>query len=183
MDWAALARQAAQQAGHPWPDLFVAQMRQESGFNEDVIYCRRFSSAGAMGIAQFMPATAAGLGVDPCNPTAALAAAARLMVSYYNRYGDWAKALAAYNAGPGNVDKYGGVPPFAETQSYVSSILASAGQPQTGGGGTGSTSMGQTGTGGGGTGGGGANSALPVGSGAVVVALVLLLIVIRRRRR
>ncbi len=107
----------------------MRQMSQESGFADDVIYCRRASSAGALGIAQFMPATAAGLGIDPCEPIQALHAAARLMIGYYNRYGRWDYALAAYNAGPGNVDRYGGVPPFAETQRYVANILGNGASP------------------------------------------------------
>ncbi len=95
----------------------------ESGFAEDVIYCQRRSSAGALGIAQFMPATAAGMGINPCDPMDALHGAVRLMLSHYSRYGRWDYALAAYNAGPGNVDRYGGVPPFAETQHYVAVVL------------------------------------------------------------
>jgi hypothetical protein len=109
--------------------LFVAQIEQESGFDLDVITGRRKSSAGALGIAQIMPATAKGWGVDPLDPLAALTAAAKHMVGYLQQYGgDEAKALAAYNAGPGNVAKYGGVPPFAETQTYVSTILAKRGK-------------------------------------------------------
>ncbi len=122
-DWPSIARQIAVEEGHPWPDMFVRQINQESSFADDVIYCQRASSAGALGIAQFMPGTAAGLGINPCDPMAALHGAARLMVGYYNRYGRWDYALAAYNAGSGNVDRYGGVPPFAKTQRYVANIL------------------------------------------------------------
>lgn len=114
------ARQQAQQVGLD-PEIFVRQIQQESGFNPTAK-----SPAGATGIAQFMPATAQGMGVDPSDPYASLAGAARLMSNYLKQYqGDYAKALAAYNAGPGNVEKYGGVPPFEETQRYVSTILGS----------------------------------------------------------
>lgn len=114
-------RQAATAAGID-PDIFARQINQESGFNPQA-----GSGAGAQGIAQFMPATAQGLGINPLDPSQALPAAAKLMKSYLDKYGgDWSKALSAYNAGPGNVDQYGGVPPFAETQSYVKNILGGA---------------------------------------------------------
>src|SRR5215471_8992811 len=122
-DLQAYARQAAQKAGID-PDVFVRQIQQESGFNPSAR-----SGAGAVGIAQFMPGTAQGMGIDPTDPYAALDAAARLDAQHLQQYGgDWSKALAAYNAGAGNVDKYGGVPPFAETQRYVQDILGGARQ-------------------------------------------------------
>ncbi len=122
-NYVAYAYQAAQNAGID-PNIFVKQINQESGFNP-----KAQSGAGAMGIAQFMPATAQGLGVDPTNPLASLDGAAKLMSQYVQKYaGDYGKALAAYNAGPGSVDRFGGVPPFAETQTYVKNILGSAGQ-------------------------------------------------------
>ncbi len=94
----AIARQDALNAGIS-PDYFVRQINQESGFNPNAV-----SPAGAVGIAQFEPSTAAGLGIDPWNPIQALNAAAHLMASYANQYGgDYAKALAAYNAGSGTV--------------------------------------------------------------------------------
>src|SRR5215469_3410469 len=114
-------RQAAQAAGID-PDLFARQINQESGFNPGAV-----SGAGARGIAQFMPGTAQGLGINPDNPSQALPAAANLMKSYLDRYGgDWASALSAYNAGPGNVPSGGGVPDIAETQKYVQNILGGA---------------------------------------------------------
>jgi soluble lytic murein transglycosylase-like protein len=80
-------------------NIFVRQINQESGFNPYAI-----SPAGAIGIAQFMPATAASLGVNPYNPVDSLQGAARLMANYVRQYGgNYAKALAAYNAGPGAV--------------------------------------------------------------------------------
>jgi soluble lytic murein transglycosylase-like protein len=115
------AKQAALKAGID-PDIFLKQIDQESGFNPAAK-----SGAGAIGIAQFMPATAQGMGIDPTDPYAALDAAAQLDAQNLKKYGgDYAKALAAYNAGPGNVDQYGGVPPFEETQRYVRNILGGA---------------------------------------------------------
>ena len=117
------ARGAAARAGID-PDVFVAQINQESGFNPNA-----GSPAGAQGVAQIMPQTAAGWGVDPHDPYASLDAAATNMARYQQRYGgDMSKALAAYNAGPGAVDTYGGVPPYEETQRYVKNILGAAGQ-------------------------------------------------------
>lgn len=118
-NYRAMARRAALRAGID-PRVFLRQIAQESGFNPNAR-----SSAGALGIAQIMPSTAAGWHVDPMNPQAALRAAAQHMAGYLRAYhGDWRLALAAYNAGPGAVAKYHGVPPYAQTQSYVHSILA-----------------------------------------------------------
>jgi soluble lytic murein transglycosylase-like protein len=120
-----LARQAAIEAGIP-PDLFVRQINMESGFNPNAQ-----SPAGAQGIAQFMPETARGLGIDPWNPEAALKAAAQLMARYQARYGgDYAKALAAYNAGSGTLQSalercglsWQRCLP-AETQHYIAVIM------------------------------------------------------------
>ncbi|GHO88316.1 lytic transglycosylase domain-containing protein [Dictyobacter formicarum] len=94
VNYASLARQDAVAAGID-PDLFVRQINQESGFHPGAI-----SPAGAVGIAQFMPATAAGLGINPHDPVQSLQAAARLMASYIRQYGSESAALAAYNAGP-----------------------------------------------------------------------------------
>ena len=97
-DYQSVAREDAQTAGIS-PSLFVRQINEESGFNPNAV-----SPAGAIGIAQFMPRTAAGLGINPWNPYASLQGAARLMASYLKRYGgDYAKAVAAYNAGSGQV--------------------------------------------------------------------------------
>ena len=117
-DYRKLARQMATRYGLD-PSIFERQIQKESGFNPNAR-----SPAGATGIAQIMPATAKGWGVNPNDPKASLAAAAKNMARYLDAYhGSYAKALAAYNAGPGNVQKYGGVPPFAETQNYVRTIL------------------------------------------------------------
>ena len=110
------------------PELLLSLLRQESGFNT-----RAVSSAGARGIAQFMPATAREYGVDPYDPVSAINGAARYLQRYYSVYGDWAKTLAFYNAGPGNVHRYQQIP---ETSNYVRSILSMympqgrVGQPQ-----------------------------------------------------
>jgi Transglycosylase SLT domain len=94
----AIAQQDAVAAGIS-PVYFVRQINQESGFNPGAV-----SPAGAVGIAQFLPGTAAGLGIDPWNPIQALRGAAQLMGSYNSNYGgDYAKALAAYNGGTGTV--------------------------------------------------------------------------------
>jgi soluble lytic murein transglycosylase-like protein len=95
----AIARQDAIDVGIP-PDYFVRQIELESGFNPNAV-----SPMGAVGIAQFLPGTAAGLGIDPWNPISALRGAAQMMANSARRYGgDYAKALAAYNAGSGTVD-------------------------------------------------------------------------------
>jgi len=123
--YVSLAQADAQSAGIP-PDLFVRQINQESGFNPYA-----YSPAGAEGIAQFEPATAAGLGIDPWDPVQALQGAADLMARYRRDYGgDYAKALAAYNGGSGTLnDAIQNCGPFwlscepAETRHYVHTIL------------------------------------------------------------
>lgn len=118
------------------PELFVRQLAKESGLNPK----SPSSSAGAVGIAQFMPATgdwvAQQMGVSReqfwMSPELQIQGAAWLMRYLMQKYGgDKAKALAAYNAGEGAVDKYGGVPPIAETQHYVNAILGGMPAPGT----------------------------------------------------
>ena len=101
-------------------DLLAAQLYAESNFNP---FAR--SPAGAQGIAQFMPGTARAYGLaNPFDPERAIDAQARLMGDLLKRFGGRpALALAAYNAGPGAVDRHGGVPPFGETRAYVAKIL------------------------------------------------------------
>ena len=117
MDYRLLARQIAKEEGVD-PDLFVRLVNQESTFNPTA-----GSSKGAYGLTQLMPGTAAELGVDPSDPIQNLRGGARYLRQQLDRFGDPALALAAYNAGPGNVSRYGGIPPFEETQNYVSRIL------------------------------------------------------------
>lgn len=112
-DYRAEARRAAQRHGLD-PDVFSRQIQQESGFNP---HAR--SPAGAQGIAQIMPATAKGWGVNPSDPIASLDAAAKNMRRYVDQYGSYKNALVAYNAGPGRV----GGPLPAETQNYIKTIL------------------------------------------------------------
>ena len=105
------------------PTLLAALLRSESGFDPGAV-----SPVGAQGIAQFMPATARGLGLsDPFDPALAIPAAARLLSGHVRAFGSVPLALAAYNAGPGAVQRYGGIPPYRETQAYVARILALAG--------------------------------------------------------
>jgi hypothetical protein len=96
--YVAVAQQAAAAAGIS-AVYFVRQINQESGFNPDAV-----SVTDAEGIAQFEPSTAAGLGINPWDPTQALNGAAQLMGRYYRQYGDYAKALGSYNAGSGAVN-------------------------------------------------------------------------------
>jgi hypothetical protein len=106
------------------PAVLTALLWQESGFNP-----RARSSAGALGIAQFMPDTARGFGIDPLDWRQAIPAAARYLSGNLALFqGDVRLALAAYNAGPGAVQRYGDVPPFAETQTYVERITTEAEQ-------------------------------------------------------
>jgi soluble lytic murein transglycosylase-like protein len=105
------------------PALLAGLVKQESGFNPNAV-----SPAGAQGLTQLMPGTAAGLGVsDPLDPAQALEGGAKYLREQLDRFGgDVTRALAAYNAGPGAVQRYGGVPPYAETQNYVRSVQAHA---------------------------------------------------------
>lgn len=105
-------------------DLLKAMAKAESNFNPSAV-----SSAGAMGIMQLMPATAASLGVSNAfDARENIMGGAKYISQLLEKYnGDTSLALAAYNAGSGNVDKYGGIPPFTETQNYVSKIMADLG--------------------------------------------------------
>jgi cell wall-associated NlpC family hydrolase len=119
--YAGTIEQAASSNGIP-PSLLAGLLYHESRFEPNVV-----SSAGAAGIAQFMPATAAGMGIDPTNPTQSIEGAAKLLGSYTRQFGSYADALAAYDAGSSAVERYGGIPPYAETQAYVPAVLSLAG--------------------------------------------------------
>jgi peptidoglycan DL-endopeptidase CwlO len=101
------------------PQLLAAVGKVESGFNPNAV-----SPAGAQGLMQLMPSTAASLGVDPHDPAQAIDGAARLLSQNLARFGSVPLAVAAYNAGSGAVQTYGGVPPFPETQTYVQRVMS-----------------------------------------------------------
>lgn len=105
------------------PALLKGLIRQESNFNPNA-----GSPAGAQGLTQLMPATAASLGVkDVHDPAQAIEGGAKYLKQQLDAFGgDVQKALAAYNAGPGAVKKYGGIPPFPETQNYVQKVMGFA---------------------------------------------------------
>ncbi|WP_099247666.1 MULTISPECIES: lytic transglycosylase domain-containing protein [Roseobacteraceae] len=117
--YADMARAAARKHGIP-EDLFLRLVKQESNFNP-----KAKSHAGAIGLAQLMPATARSLGVNPKDPKQNLEGGARYLKMQYKKFKSWRLALAAYNAGPGAVIKYGGVPPYRETKNYVKKIWGS----------------------------------------------------------
>ena len=124
MDFRDYAIQQAQRYNIP-TDIFLRMIGVESAWNQGAV-----SPKGATGLGQLMPGTAAELGVDPNDPYQNIEGAARYLSQQYGTFGTWPLALAAYNAGPGAVRKYGGIPPFAETQAYVPKILGNA-APQT----------------------------------------------------
>jgi hypothetical protein len=103
------------------PALLAAVAKTESGFNSSAV-----SSSGAVGLMQFMPATAKGLGVDATDPASSIDGAARYLSSLTEQFGSTPLALAAYNAGPGTVQRYGGIPPYGETTSYVQKVTNAA---------------------------------------------------------
>jgi len=117
--YAAAIEAAANKAGID-PKLLAAVAWSESGFRADAV-----SGAGAIGLTQLMPATAAGMNVDPKDPAQNLDGGARYLAVQLRRFGGRVDlALAAYNAGPTAVNKYGGVPPYEETQNYVRRVTS-----------------------------------------------------------
>jgi soluble lytic murein transglycosylase-like protein len=118
---AAIAQAAARNGIEP--ALLHGLIQQESGFDPNA-----HSSSGALGLTQLMPGTASSLGVsDPLDPTQSIEGGARYLSKMLAKFGgNTADALAAYNAGPGAVSRYGGVPPYSETQEYVNKVLGYA---------------------------------------------------------
>ncbi len=118
----ALIAQSAQRYGLD-PAVLHGLIQQESDFNPS-----SESSAGAAGLTQLMPGTAASMGVaNPLNPAESIEGGARYLSGLMSQFGgNTTDALAAYNAGPGAVQQYGGVPPYAETQDYVTKVLGYA---------------------------------------------------------
>ena len=121
---------AARYASHPairaagfsprhWDAYFHSMIQVESGFKVTA-----YSSAGAMGLAQLMPGTARFLGVDPRDPVQNLDGGARYLLMQLGAFGTPELALAAYNAGPGAVRRYRGIPPYRETRNHVRKVMA-----------------------------------------------------------
>ena len=102
-----------------WAAFFQAMIKVESNYAQAAV-----SHAGALGLAQLMPGTADYLNVDPANPIENLDGGARYLLEQMAAFGSLELALAAYNAGPEAVRKYDGVPPYAETQSHITRVMA-----------------------------------------------------------
>ena len=117
-DYDRLIARTAQRHGMP-PALVKAVVRAESNFQPHAL-----SNKGAQGLMQLMPATANDLGVDdPFRAEDNISGGTRYLRAMKDRFGTWQLAPAAYNAGPGAVDRFGGIPPYAETQEYVERVL------------------------------------------------------------
>lgn len=122
--------EASRKKGLPH-EMLAKLIQAESGGNPNAV-----SPVGAQGAAQIMPGTQKELGItDPFDPYQSIMGGAEYLKQQKDRFGEWDSALAAYNAGPGAVEKYGGVPPFPETQNYVQKITGQGGaeemKPQT----------------------------------------------------
>lgn len=118
------ALDAAERANNIPHYLLARLAYQESRFREDIITGATSSPAGALGIMQFMPATARDFGIDPLDPFQAIPAAGRYLAQLYKRFGNWPEALAAYNWGQGNVSRSGLASAPLETRNYVAQITA-----------------------------------------------------------
>jgi soluble lytic murein transglycosylase-like protein len=115
--WSGAITEAADRHGLD-PRLLASLVWAESDFTPSSV-----SHAGAIGLAQLMPGTAAGMNVDPHDPLQNLEGGARYLRAQLDRFGSVDLALAAYNAGPGRVAEAGGIPRIAETQAYVPRVL------------------------------------------------------------
>jgi soluble lytic murein transglycosylase-like protein len=124
--YASAINQAEKANGLP-SGLLARVLYRESHFREDIITGAVRSSAGAIGIAQFMPATAVSMGVDPLNPYSAIDGAARYLAQLYRTTGKWSEAVAAYNWGIGNVQRKGLAKAPQETQDYLSEVMQGMG--------------------------------------------------------
>lgn len=102
-----------------WASFFQAMIKVESNYAQGAV-----SRAGALGLAQLMPGTAAELAVDPADPLQNLDGGARYLLAQMQRFGSLELALAAYNAGPAAVERHGGIPPFPETRSHITRVMA-----------------------------------------------------------
>lgn len=119
-DYSAYISEASAKYGVP-EELIRRVIQQESSGNPNAV-----SPMGAIGLMQLMPGTAEALGVDPNDPHQNIMGGTQYLAQQYAKFGSWDLALAAYNAGPGAVEEYGGVPPYAETREYVSKIMGNA---------------------------------------------------------
>jgi soluble lytic murein transglycosylase-like protein len=118
-----LARLASAERKYGLPtDLLARIAYQESRWRDDIVTGALKSSAGAVGLMQIVPAYHPG--VNPLDVSAAIDYAGKYIQQLYRQFGRWDLAVAAYNAGPGNVKKYAGIPPFRETQNYVREVFA-----------------------------------------------------------
>lgn len=106
-----------------WAAFFQAMIKVESNYRQGAV-----SRAGALGLAQLMPGTAAELAVDPADPIENLDGGARYLLDQMQRFGSLELALAAYNAGPAAVTRHGGIPPFPETRSHVTRVMTAWGR-------------------------------------------------------
>ncbi len=106
-----------------WTVFFQAMIKVESNYRQGAV-----SRAGALGLAQLMPGTAAELAVDPADPIENLDGGARYLLDQMQRFGSLELALAAYNAGPAAVARHGGVPPYPEARSHLTRVMTACGR-------------------------------------------------------
>lgn len=121
MKWANTFRSAELKYGIPG-NLLKRMAYQESHWRDDIISGLKKSGAGAVGMMQLVPKWHPN--VNPLDTAAAIDYAGKFLSGLYKQFGSWKLAVAAYNAGAGNVSKYKGIPPFTETQNYVKQVFA-----------------------------------------------------------